>query len=381
MKKLLALLIVAVMAFSFAACDNKKPVQSGKNPAPPSDVQSGDTNTPPPADENSQADTQNNSGVDSTPENNQQSSGASGCIHSFAVPTCTEPRTCKFCDVTEGEALGHRIAEATCTLPKRCTRCGITYGEALGHDYTEATCLMASTCTRCEAVKGIPLNHEIDAKTAACVNCGTVDDGYVEPVFTKMCTPIFFCSNVDGKTVPKADTEKLGLNFEDPKKISPTFVCEFLLCYYDLSDFRASRGYLVPIKDMQKIAKSIFGCEYDFSKLPATFEGKICTIIHNKADKTILLRKGANKTNNQTAYVRHVKVAENTYAINVDYTIKKLETAENPPQGVTNIDWYYTGKTGGVFGTDLEYAQVLEKYTLNVKFEDGVWKILSLIKQ
>ncbi len=59
--------------------------------------------------------------------------------HDWTDATCTAPKTCDRCDLTEGEALGHDMAPATCTAPAACKRegCDHTEGEALGH--TEST--------------------------------------------------------------------------------------------------------------------------------------------------------------------------------------------------------------------------------------------------
>ena len=46
--------------------------------------------------------------------------------------TCTEPKTCVYCGMTEGEPLGHDWKAATINYPKTCVRCGKTEGEAYG---------------------------------------------------------------------------------------------------------------------------------------------------------------------------------------------------------------------------------------------------------
>lgn len=81
------------------------------------------------------------------------------CDHEWVEATCTEPRTCKKCEKTEGDPLGHDWAEATCEKPKTCKRCHETDGEALGHSVsdwvvdTESACVekgsQHGTCERC----------------------------------------------------------------------------------------------------------------------------------------------------------------------------------------------------------------------------------------
>ena len=134
------------------------------------------------------------------------------CSHNWKAATCTKPKTCTRCKLTDGEALGHdfiynggtktqnshmlycsrcstRRAEthkmvnnkctvcgyekvvtpqtcshnwkaATCDAPKTCTKCGATEGEALGHNWQAATCTKPKTCTRCKLTDGEALGHD-----------------------------------------------------------------------------------------------------------------------------------------------------------------------------------------------------------------------------
>ena len=54
----------------------------------------------------------------------------------------------------------HIWVDATCTEPKKCTRCGITDGKPLGHDMVPATTSAPSTCSRCGYTEGKPLEPE-----------------------------------------------------------------------------------------------------------------------------------------------------------------------------------------------------------------------------
>lgn len=47
-------------------------------------------------------------------------------------------------------ACEHEWEEATCTEPKTCKLCGETEGEALGHDFSKATFFKAGKCSRCD---------------------------------------------------------------------------------------------------------------------------------------------------------------------------------------------------------------------------------------
>ena len=62
--------------------------------------------------------------------------------HEWTKATCTEPKTCKICGVTEGEPKGHKVKEwkttkkATCShtglKEGKCTRCGDTVEKTIG---------------------------------------------------------------------------------------------------------------------------------------------------------------------------------------------------------------------------------------------------------
>ena len=80
--------------------------------------------------------------------------------HKWSDATCTAPKTCSVCGVTEGEATGHVWDAATCTTPKTCSICGATEGEAAGHtevshEGKQPTCSASGwkayvTCENCD---------------------------------------------------------------------------------------------------------------------------------------------------------------------------------------------------------------------------------------
>ena len=89
------------------------------------------------------------------------------CRHDWAEATCTEPKTCRLCGETDGEALGHNWQEATCTAPVTCSGCGTTEGVALGHNYA------ASVVEPTVDAQGYTLH--------TCQNCGdSYKDSYVD---------------------------------------------------------------------------------------------------------------------------------------------------------------------------------------------------------
>ena len=101
--------------------------------------------------------------------------------HNFYDATCIRAKTCKICGVSEGEPVGHSYADATCTAPKTCTACGALDGVALGHSYIEATCVAPMTCTRCAEIKGEALGHNYAPATCTtgevCKTCGAAGAG------------------------------------------------------------------------------------------------------------------------------------------------------------------------------------------------------------
>lgn len=90
-----------------------------------------------------------------------------GCKHEWLAATCTNPKTCQLCSLTEGEANGHSWEEATCTIPKKCSVCHETQGEALSHNWEEATTDAPKTCLNCAATEGSKLQTDPRFTTAS----------------------------------------------------------------------------------------------------------------------------------------------------------------------------------------------------------------------
>ena len=77
--------------------------------------------------------------------------------HTWMTATCTKPKTCSVCSVTEGESLGHKWNAPSCSAPKTCSVCFATEGEALAHTWIPATYTLPKTCSVCSATEGEPL--------------------------------------------------------------------------------------------------------------------------------------------------------------------------------------------------------------------------------
>ncbi len=96
------------------------------------------------------------------------------CAHeTWLDATCTAPKTCELCGVTEGDALGHNWKDATCTAPKTCGTCGVTEGDAPGHNWKDATCTTPKTCGTCGVTEGEKADHRFE--DGMCIyGCGTL---------------------------------------------------------------------------------------------------------------------------------------------------------------------------------------------------------------
>ena len=74
--------------------------------------------------------------------------GETECVHEWAEATCTAPKTCSLCGITEGESLAHSWSDATYEAPKTCSGCGATEGEPLEKPkYSEDELLASNTIT------------------------------------------------------------------------------------------------------------------------------------------------------------------------------------------------------------------------------------------
>ncbi len=82
--------------------------------------------------------------------------------HNWLNPTCTEPRTCKDCGLTESEPTGHDWTQATCQTPKTCKVCGQVNDDAslLPHSWLPATCSSPEKCSMCGITRGKPESHD-----------------------------------------------------------------------------------------------------------------------------------------------------------------------------------------------------------------------------
>ena len=140
--------------------------------------------------------------------------------HTWIEASCTTPKTCAICGITEGEILDHNWADATCEIPKTCATCGAIEGEALGHDMQEtsaeipagcetigktAVYTCANGCGKAEGGEEIPvLGHNYE--NCVCTACGAVAHTWIEA----SCTTPKTCS-----TCGATEGESLGHSYEN----------------------------------------------------------------------------------------------------------------------------------------------------------------------
>ncbi|MBE6602486.1 MAG: hypothetical protein E7637_08320 [Ruminococcaceae bacterium] len=140
------------------------------------------------------------------PPTSEAPASSFGCTHYWMEATCVTPKTCLWCDKTEGAALGHewRAAssascypicekcyardytspshywvDASCDKPKHCLYCGEQEGEPLGvaHTWVDATCKAPKTCSVCGETEGRTAAHTYTK--GVCDVCGQKDPTYI----------------------------------------------------------------------------------------------------------------------------------------------------------------------------------------------------------
>lgn len=174
MRKIISLLLVLVMVFSFTACgkdhtEETLPHQTGETSAQQTeDATTGTTAGATDATEQTQppqGTTETTAPTDPEPQPSEGTiletipgnAQSYTCSHSYQV-TATKASTCSVAG----------------TKTYTCTKCQSGYTEAqalLAHDYTDATCTAPKTCTVCFQTSGQPLGHSWN-KYNYCAVCG-----------------------------------------------------------------------------------------------------------------------------------------------------------------------------------------------------------------
>ena len=101
--------------------------------------------------------------------------------------------------------VGHSWVEATCTAPKLCINCGLTEGDLLPHSWKDATCSAPKTCAGCGLTDGKRLPHQF--ADGACVNCHCVDyDGKIVKIYFPW-NEIYLITEPNGKGLFYSDSD------------------------------------------------------------------------------------------------------------------------------------------------------------------------------
>lgn len=113
--------------------------EQGDDPSAPDEASKEESSRP---DEVSKEDEE--SRVEETSKNEETSKAEESTepehTHTWAQATCTAPKTCKTCGVTEGNATDHDWQSATCLAPQTCKVCGTTIGSVTAHLYENGAC-------------------------------------------------------------------------------------------------------------------------------------------------------------------------------------------------------------------------------------------------
>lgn len=234
---------------------------------------------------------------------------ACGHEHTFSEATCTAPKTCTVCGITEGEPIAHSFIDATCIAPATCSVCGATTGSRLEHDWSEATCTAASTCNRCGDIYGEPIEHIVeDGEIISEPSC--VDPGEIKGICL-MCN-----QEVTAKLEPLGHTQgefeivTHATYYSSGTKVKTCPVCgeELATATYELSDEEKEEGFKAdcPTWTYEEISRnpdSVLGDN-------AMFTGQVIQVLEN--GRNLEMRIDITKTGHgykDTIYVTYTRKA------------------------------------------------------------------------
>lgn len=151
------------------------------------------------------------------------------CQHQWVEADCLYPKTCRLCNETEGDALGHDFKDATCTEPKTCARCNLKVGTQLYHTIVIDAAVPA-TCTKegltegkhCSVCGEILIKQQIvkafghSYMQGECIVCGADDPEYIPPIIVdKTFITLHGISDVVYITVSNPSTVVWDVDNED----------------------------------------------------------------------------------------------------------------------------------------------------------------------
>ena len=240
------------------------------------------------------------------------------CEHEWVSANCSDPKTCKLCDATEGAPLGHTWKAATCNAAKTCEICGKTEGDALGHNWVDASCEDPKTCSNCKAEEGEALGHSwVDATTEAPKTCTTckktegdpidVDDRFV----TANCQELF--GSWSGEYIQSFESMGLDSNIKLTFLVTMTFRNDGVMTIE-----------MEPNPDTYAAEMKVYMTEVMY----ATFEAE--GMSKAEADAGILA----------------------TYGMTMEEYIDSLVAEMDPDDAAVNDEQVYYAKDGAIFAAD-----------------------------
>lgn len=147
MKRILGILIIAVMLSSLCSCFLMKDDEGGDHTHTPEKIEA--------------------IAATCTKGGNGEYYRCTGCGQLFSDSACLSSTTA---EENATAPLGHAWVDATCTAPKTCELCGDTEGEALGHDWS-GSC--DTECNRDACTEERSAESHLDSnEDDICDNCG-----------------------------------------------------------------------------------------------------------------------------------------------------------------------------------------------------------------
>lgn len=211
--------------------------------------------------------------------------------------------------------LSKELVKPTCTeqgyTAIKCITCGYSYNTsfvpAKGHAFTDATCTAPKKCNVCGITEGAALGHNFGANEKVCLNgCGTQNPNYVDPSNKVTVTfdsnggaevePIFITS---GATITAPETSREGYNFDGWFYAGAMFDFSTPITENITLTAKWSRQYVddsrddsvIDLGDLQDLTeRGIIEVEYNDSGDVSVIDGQFTNQkIHNEADAANVL--------------------------------------------------------------------------------------------
>ncbi len=163
------------------------------------------------------------------------------CQHNFGnwetvkQATCNEEgklvRTCSKCSETEESIVSktdsHTWTQATCSSPKKCQLCGVTEGTPIEHDWGNPTCTTPRSCLVCWTVddNSEPLGHSY--VNGECEICGDESEDYLADYDKYLMAAHLYQAVIDSAKFPSSVRIERAYYIDD---LGKGFPCVRLEC-------------------------------------------------------------------------------------------------------------------------------------------------------